>query len=171
MRVPRFHIMFVALAAAAIAALSAGPALAASGDTSSKPTVAEIAASNGDFSTLVTAVTAAGLGETLNGSGPFTVFAPTNDAFAKIPSDQLQAILADKELLTKILTYHVLPDRVLAKDLKKRQSVDTVEGNAVQIIKKKSGAFIDGARITQTDLKGRNGVVHVIDTVILPPDV
>ena len=112
-----------------------------------------------------------GLGETLSGNGPFTVFAPTNEAFAKIPPAQLQAILADKALLTKILTYHVVPDRVLSKDLRKRQSVDTVEGNAVEIIKKKKGAFIEDARITQTDLKGSNGVVHVIDTVILPPDV
>jgi uncharacterized surface protein with fasciclin (FAS1) repeats len=170
MRTTRFRLTVAALAATSLLALSAGPAAAESG-TSSKPTVVEIAVSNDDFSTLVTAVTAAGLGETLNGSGPFTVFAPTNDAFAKIPADQLQAILADKALLTKILTYHVVPNRVLAKDLKKRQVVDTVEGNAVEIVKKKKGAFIDGARITQTDLKGSNGVVHVIDTVILPPGV
>jgi uncharacterized surface protein with fasciclin (FAS1) repeats len=171
MKTSRFRLFVTAVAASTALAVSAGPALAASGDTSSKPTVAEIAASSDDFSTLVTAVTAAGLGETLSGNGPFTVFAPTNEAFAKIPPAQLQAILADRALLTKILTYHVVPDRVLSKDLKKRQSVDTVEGNAVEIVKKKKGAFIEDARITQTDLKGRNGVVHVIDTVILPPDV
>jgi uncharacterized surface protein with fasciclin (FAS1) repeats len=168
MRIPR--LLAAGLTAVSLLALSAGPALAESG-SSSKPTVVEIATSSDDFSTLVTAVTAAGLGDTLNGSGPFTVFAPTNEAFAKIPADQLQAILADKALLTKILTYHVVPDRVLAKDLKKRQMVDTVEGNSVEIVKKKKGAFIESARITQTDLKGSNGVVHVIDTVILPPDV
>jgi uncharacterized surface protein with fasciclin (FAS1) repeats len=115
-------------------------------------------------------VTAAGLGDTLNGSGPFTVFAPTNEAFAKLPPDQLQAILANPALLTKILTYHVVPDRVLSKDLKKRQTVETVEGSPVEIVKKKKGAFIEGARITATDIKASNGVVHVIDTVIVPPD-
>jgi uncharacterized surface protein with fasciclin (FAS1) repeats len=169
MRAPRFRLAAVALAAASLVALSAGPAVADSG-MSSKPTVAEIATSNDDFSTLVTAVGAAGLADTLNGSGPFTVFAPTNEAFAKLPPDQLQAILADRALLTKILTYHVLPDRVLSKDLKKRQTVETVEGSPVEIIKKKKGAFIEGARITATDIKGSNGVVHVIDTVIVPPD-
>ena len=166
----RLRLFVIGLAAASLLALSAGPA-SAQDTMSSKPTVAEIASSSDDFSTLVTAVTAAGLGDTLNGDGPFTVFAPTNEAFAKIPADQLQAILADKALLTKILTYHVLPNRVLAKDLKKRQVVDTVEGDSVKIVKNKKGAFIDGARITQTDLKGSNGVVHVIDTVILPPGV
>jgi uncharacterized surface protein with fasciclin (FAS1) repeats len=170
MPLPRLRFLVIGLAAASLLALSAGPA-SAQDTMSSKPTVAEIASSSEDFSTLVTAVTAAGLGDTLNGNGPFTVFAPTNEAFAKIPADQLRAILADKALLTKILTYHVLPNRVLAKDLKKRQVVDTVEGDSVKIVKKKQGAFIEGARITQTDLKGSNGVVHVIDTVILPPGV
>jgi uncharacterized surface protein with fasciclin (FAS1) repeats len=170
MRKPRFRLIAVGLAAVSLLAVSAGPALAQS-NMEAKPTVVDIAASSEDFSTLVTAVTAADLGTTLSGNGPFTVFAPTNEAFAKIPASQLQAILADKALLTKILTYHVVPDRVLAKQLKKRQVVDTVEGNAVEIVKKKKGAFIEGARITQTDLKGSNGVVHVIDTVILPPGV
>jgi uncharacterized surface protein with fasciclin (FAS1) repeats len=169
MRAPRFRLAAVALAAASLVAVSTGPA-GADSEMSSKPTVAEIATSNDDFSTLVTAVGAAGLADTLNGSGPFTVFAPTNEAFAKLPPDQLQAILADRALLTKILTYHVLPDRVLSKDLKKRQTVETVEGSPVEIIKKKKGAFIEGARITATDIKGSNGVVHVIDTVIVPPD-
>ena len=169
MRAPRFRLAAVALAAAALVTVSAGSAVADTG-MSSKPTVAEIAASNDDFSTLVTAVTAAGLGDTLNGSGPFTVFAPTNEAFAKLPPDQLQAILANPALLTKILTYHVVPDRVLSKDLKKRQTVETVEGSPVEIVKKKKGAFIEGARITATDIKASNGVVHVIDTVIVPPD-
>jgi uncharacterized surface protein with fasciclin (FAS1) repeats len=169
MRATRFRLAAVALAAAALVTVSAGSAVADTG-MSSKPTVAEIAASNDDFSTLVTAVTAAGLGDTLNGSGPFTVFAPTNEAFAKLPPDQLQAILANPALLTKILTYHVVPDRVLSKDLKKRQTVETVEGSPVEIVKKKKGAFIEGARITATDIKASNGVVHVIDTVIVPPD-
>jgi uncharacterized surface protein with fasciclin (FAS1) repeats len=134
-------------------------------------TVVGIAVSNPEFSTLVSAVTAAGLVDTLSGTGPFTVFAPTNDAFAKIPAATLQSILADKAALTSILTYHVVPGKVLAKDLKKRQSVKTVQGSAVDIVKKKKSAKIEGARITATDLKATNGVVHVIDTVILPPGI
>lgn len=173
----------VAIAVAgALGVATAGTAVASGDSMSSKstgskssksatarPTLVEIAASNPQFSTLVTAVTAAGLADTLSGKGPFTVFAPTNDAFAKIPADQLQAILADKETLTKILTYHVIGDRVLSKDLKRKQSVGTVEGSPVEILlSKKRGASIEGAKIVQTDIRGRNGVIHVIDTVILP---
>jgi len=134
-------------------------------------TIVDLAASNPDFSTLVTAVQAAGLVDTLKGPGPFTVFAPTNEAFAKIPAADLQAILADKAKLTAILTYHVLPDKVLSTDLKKKQKVETVEGSKVLIkVSKKKGATIDGAKIVQTDIQGSNGVIHVIDTVLLPPD-
>ena len=131
--------------------------------------IVDIAASNPEFSTLVTAVTAAGLGSTLSGTGPFTVFAPTNAAFAKIPPAQLQAILADKAQLTKILTYHVIPAKVLAGDLKKKQNVATVEGAKVKIRKSKMAATIGDAKITQTDIPASNGVIHVIDTVLLPP--
>ena len=116
-------------------------------------------------------MTAAGLVDTLNGKGPFTVFAPTNAAFDKIPADQLQAILADKDKLTKILTYHVLPAKVLSKNLKKKQTVKTVEGSPATIIVKKSGATIEDAKIVKTDVKTSNGVIHVIDTVILPPGI
>jgi uncharacterized surface protein with fasciclin (FAS1) repeats len=137
--------------------------------TTADPTIVDIAAGNPDFSTLVTAVTAADLAGTLSGPGPFTVFAPTNEAFAKIPKDQLDAILADQDLLTSILTYHVVPGEVLAGDLKKSQKVDTVEGSKVTIKKKKSGATINKANIVQTDVVGSNGVIHVIDTVLLPP--
>ena len=134
-------------------------------------TIVDIAASNPDFSTLVAAVQAAGLVDTLNGAGPFTVFAPTNEAFAKIPKADLDAILADKEKLTQILTYHVVPGEVLSTDLKKKQKVETVEGSKVLIkVRKKKGATIEDAKIIQTDIQGSNGVIHVIDTVILPPD-
>ncbi|MBM3660688.1 MAG: fasciclin domain-containing protein [Actinobacteria bacterium] len=134
-------------------------------------TIVDIAASNPNFSTLVAAVQAAGLAPTLSGAGPFTVFAPTNEAFAKIPKADLDAILADKAKLAAILTYHVVPGEVLSTDLKKKQKVETVEGNKVLIkVSKKKGATIDGAQIVQTDIQGSNGVIHVIDTVILPPD-
>jgi uncharacterized surface protein with fasciclin (FAS1) repeats len=137
--------------------------------TKADPTIVDIAAGNPDFSTLVAAVTAADLGATLSGPGPFTVFAPTNEAFAKIPKAQLDAILADKALLTSILTYHVVPGEILAGDLKKSQKVETVEGSKVKVVKKKSGAKVDNANITATDIMGSNGVIHVIDTVLLPP--
>ena len=162
---------FVALAlTVAVGAVAVAPAGAQSSATpTGDQTLVQIAASNPDFSTLVTAVTAAGLGETLSASGPYTVFAPTNEAFAKIPASQLQAILADKALLTDILTYHVVPAKVLAGDLKKKQKVATVEGSKVKILKNKMGAKINEAAITATDIQGSNGVIHVIDTVILPP--
>jgi len=157
----------------AIGAASVGVAGAQSTSTTTaaQQNIVQIAASNPDFSTLVTAVTAAGLGDTLSGTGPFTVFAPTNAAFAKIPAAQLQAILADKAKLTKILTYHVVPGKVLAGDLKKKQKVATVEGSKVKILKNKMGATINGANITKTDIQASNGVIHVIDTVLLPPGI
>jgi uncharacterized surface protein with fasciclin (FAS1) repeats len=159
---------------AGLAMASIGTAAADTMDTSStsKPTIAGAAASDPQFSTLVSALTAAGLVDTLNGDGPFTVFAPTNDAFAEIPEAELQAILADKDKLTKILTYHVLPAKVLSKNLKKKQTVTTVEGSPVTIVvKKKSGAKIEDAKIVETDVKTSNGVIHVIDRVILPPGI
>ncbi|MFM8302804.1 MAG: fasciclin domain-containing protein [Actinomycetota bacterium] len=141
----------------------------ASTAAASNQTIVDIASSNPDFSTLVSALSAAGLVSTLSGDGPFTVFAPTNEAFAKIPKAQLDAILANKATLTDILTYHVVPGDVRAADLKKKQKVATVEGSKVLIKKSKKGATIDKAKIVQTDIVGKNGVIHVIDTVILPP--
>jgi uncharacterized surface protein with fasciclin (FAS1) repeats len=159
----------------ATAASAAPPAGADDSSTmtssTTKPTIVGGAAADPQFSTLVSAVTAAGLVDTLNGEGPFTVFAPTNAAFDKIPADQLQAILADKDKLTKILTYHVLPAKVLSKNLKKKQTVTTVEGSPATITVKKSGATIEDAKIVKTDVKTSNGVIHVIDTVILPPGI
>jgi len=132
-------------------------------------TIVDVAAANPDFSTLVSAVQQAGLVDTLNGEGPFTVFAPTNDAFAKIPAADLQAILADKEQLTKILTYHVVPAKVMAADLQPTQTVKTVEGQDVTITVTDGVAKINDATITTTDVPACNGVIHVIDTVLVPP--
>ena len=132
-------------------------------------TIVEIASGNPDFSTLVTAVKAAGLVETLSGPGPFTVFAPTNEAFAKIPADQLTAILADKAQLTKILTYHVVPSTVMAADLQPSQMVKTVEGQDLDIKVTNGAATVNGCNIVKTDIEASNGVIHVIDCVLLPP--
>ncbi len=132
-------------------------------------TIVDVASSNPDFSTLVSAVQQAGLVETLSGEGPFTVFAPTNDAFAKIPEDQLNAILADQEQLTAILTYHVLPAEVMAADLQPEQSVATVQGQNVDIKVADGTATINGCNIVTTDVAASNGVIHVIDCVLVPP--
>jgi len=132
-------------------------------------TVVVVASSNPDFSTLVTAVKKAGLVATLNQPGPYTVFAPTNEAFAKIPADQLNAILADKAQLTKILTYHVVPGKVMAADLQPEQMVKTVEGQNLDIKVTNGAATVNGCNIVKTDVTASNGVVHVIDCVLLPP--
>lgn len=135
----------------------------------SDTTIVAVASANPDFSTLVTAVKKAGLVETLTGPGPFTVFAPTDAAFAKIPADQLSAILADKAQLTKVLTYHVVPGEVMAADLQPTQMVKTVEGQDLDIKVTNGAATVNGCNIVKTDIKASNGIVHVINRVLLPP--
>jgi uncharacterized surface protein with fasciclin (FAS1) repeats len=137
-------------------------------DTSDK-TVVEIAAGNDDFSTLVAAVKAAGLAETLSGDGPFTVFAPTNEAFAKLPEGTVETLLKpeNKEKLAAVLTYHVVAAKVMAADVKAGK-VATVNGAEATITVKDGAVMIDGAKVVTTDIVGKNGVIHVIDTVIMP---
>jgi uncharacterized surface protein with fasciclin (FAS1) repeats len=132
-------------------------------------TIVDVAAGNPDFSTLVAAVKAAGLVETLSGEGPFTVFAPTNEAFAKLPEGKVDSLLADIPTLKKILTYHVVAGKVMAADVVGLNSAATVQGDDVKI------AVVDGkvklndsAMVTATDLEASNGVIHVIDTVLIP---
>lgn len=129
--------------------------------------IVDTAVAAGSFNTLVTAVKAADLVDTLKGDGPFTVFAPTDEAFAKIPADKLQALLNDKEALTKVLTYHVVPGKVMAADVAKIESAKTVQGQSIKI-SKVDGVSIDNAKVIKTDIETSNGVIHVIDTVILP---
>lgn len=129
--------------------------------------IVQTAVDNGNFSTLATALQKAGLVDTLKGSGPFTVFAPTDAAFANIPKDQLDALLADKDKLTKVLTYHVVPGRVMAADVKPGE-VKTVQGSAVTISTYGGKVKVNDATVTATDVRADNGVIHVIDTVILP---
>lgn len=135
-------------------------------------TVVENAANNGDFSTLVAAVKAAGLVETLSGSGPFTVFAPTNAAFEKLPAGTVEDLLKpeNKSKLVKILTYHVVPGKVMAKDVVKLSSAKTVEGSDVAIEVTGGTVTVDNAKVLKTDINSKNGVIHVIDAVILPKD-
>ncbi len=122
------------------------------------------------FNTLVTAVKAAGLVDTLKGPGPFTVFAPTDDAFAKLPAGTLENLLKpeNKEQLQNILKYHVVPGRVMAEDVVKLTSAKTAEGQSIAIKTMNGKVMVDNAHVTKTDIVTSNGVIHVIDTVILP---
>lgn len=129
--------------------------------------IVDTAVAAGSFNTLATALTEAGLIDTLKGDGPFTVFAPTDEAFAKLPKDQLDAILADKELLTSILTYHVVSGKVLAADVVTLESATTLQGSDV-MISTEDGVSINNAKVIKTDIKTSNGVIHVIDTVLVP---
>ncbi|NND96475.1 MAG: fasciclin domain-containing protein [Pirellulaceae bacterium] len=133
-------------------------------------TIVENAAGNDDFSTLVAAVKAAGLADTLSGKGPFTVFAPTNEAFAKLPKGTVEDLLKpeNKEKLVSILTYHVVPGAVMAKDVVKLSEAKTVQGSDVRIKVKEGSVMVNKAKVVKTDIKSSNGVIHVIDTVILP---
>ena len=141
---------------------------AAAGHHGMKKDIVDTAVAAGDFNTLVTAVKAAGLVETLKGEGPFTVFAPTDAAFAKVPTDTLNALLADKAALANVLTYHVVAGKVMAADVVKLTSAVTVQGQAVSIEVKDGKVYVNGAQVVTTDIKASNGVVHVIDAVILP---
>lgn len=129
--------------------------------------IIETAVENPQFSTLVTAIKAADLVETLSGSGPFTVFAPTNEAFEKIPAETLEAVLADKAKLTSILTYHVVSGKVMAADVASMTEATTVQGSMVKI-DATNGVMINDAKVTTTDIECSNGVIHVIDTVLMP---
>lgn len=129
--------------------------------------IVDTAKSAGGFNTLVTAVQAAGLVDTLKGPGPFTVFAPTDAAFAKIPKAKLDALLKDKAALTKVLTYHVVPGKVMAADVKPGM-VKTIEGSSFKVGTSGGKVMVDMANVTKTDIAADNGVIHVIDTVIMP---
>ncbi len=128
--------------------------------------IVDTAVSAGNFKTLVTAVKAAGLVDTLKGPGPFTVFAPTDAAFAKIPKADLDALLKDKAALTKVLTYHVVPGKVMAKDVK-AGNVKTVQGGNLTLATM-GGVTVNGAKVVAADVAADNGVIHAVDTVIMP---
>ena len=133
-------------------------------------TIVENAVATKDFSTLVAAVKAAGLVETLSGKGPFTVFAPTNKAFEKLPEGTVASLLKpeNKEKLVAILKYHVVPGKVMAADVVKLSRAKTVEGSEVKIEVKDGKVKVDNAMVVKTDIVSNNGVIHVIDAVILP---
>jgi uncharacterized surface protein with fasciclin (FAS1) repeats len=128
--------------------------------------IVDTAVAAGSFKTLATALGAAGLVDTLKGKGPFTVFAPTDEAFAKIPKADLDALLKDKAKLTAVLTYHVVPGKVMAADVKAGK-VKTVQGSELTVTTM-GGVQVDGAKVVKTDITADNGVIHVIDTVVIP---
>jgi uncharacterized surface protein with fasciclin (FAS1) repeats len=154
-----FRRTFVALATAGMIAT---PALANAKD------IVDTAVAAGSFNTLAAALTAAGLVDTLKGPGPFTVFAPTDAAFAALPAGTVEGLLADIPALTKVLTYHVVAGKVMSTDLSEGMKAATVQGSEITITLA-GGPKVNGATISAADIEASNGVIHVIDAVILPP--
>lgn len=145
--------------------------LGAFGSTASaapKKDIVDTAVAAGDFTTLAKALTAADLITTLKGKGPFTVMAPTDEAFAKLPPGTLDALLKDKEKLRAVLTYHVVAGKVKAAQVMKMTSAKTVQGGSVKIATEGGKVMIDGATVTKADIECSNGIIHVIDSVLLP---
>jgi len=155
------------LTALAISSLALAPAHA--GEKSVAGDIVAVASGAGSFNTLVAAVKAAGLVETLQGKGPFTVFAPTDEAFAKLPKDTVENLLKpeNKEKLVAILTYHVVAGKVMAADVKTMKA-KTVNGQSLDVQVGDGGVTVDKAKVIKTDVAASNGVIHVIDTVVLP---
>jgi uncharacterized surface protein with fasciclin (FAS1) repeats len=192
MALPRWIIGTVAVGALALGAAACGddddaapeepstattdtPAESGGSASESPATVVDVAASNDDFSTLVTAVEAAGLAETLNGDGPFTVFAPVNDAFAALPAGTLDTLLLpeNEDQLTAVLTYHVVPQEAMSSDLRDGMTITTVQGQPLTVGVSDTGVTLTDASgnavsVVQADIEAGNGVVHVIDGVLLP---
>lgn len=158
---------FAQFALVTAVALSVGLASAVRAEEKAKDIV-DTAVAAGSFKTLVTAVKEAGLVEALKGKGPFTVFAPTDEAFAKLPKGTLEALLADKEKLKAVLTYHVVPGKVMAADVVKVTEAKSLQGQTIAV-NAKEGVVLNGtSKVIKTDIQCSNGVIHVIDTVILP---
>ena len=153
-------------------AVLAAPLAASANDMnkSAQKDIVDTAVAAGSFNTLATALKAAGLVETLKGPGPFTVFAPTDAAFAKLPAGTVEALLKDKAKLTAILTYHVVAGKVEAKDVVKLDSAKTVNGQSVTIKVMGNTVHVDGATVTTADIEASNGVIHVIDSVLMPKE-
>jgi len=159
-----------AISRAVLAAAVAAP-LALSAVAAKAADIVDTAVSAGQFQTLVAAVKAAGLVDTLKGDGPFTVFAPTDEAFAKLPAGTVENLLKpeNKDQLVAILTYHVVPGKVMSADLANKQlQAKTVEGQMLDINALNGGVTVDNAKVIQADIETSNGVIHVIDTVVLP---
>jgi len=158
---------YLASVAAMAVTLATGPALLA-GNHSAPKDIVDTAVSAGQFTTLVKAVQAAGLVDTLKGEGPFTVFAPTDEAFAKLPAGTIESLLANPAKLREVLTYHVVPGKITASEVVKLSKAKTVQGQEAKIKVSGGKVKIDNANVIKTDIMTSNGVIHVIDAVILP---
>jgi uncharacterized surface protein with fasciclin (FAS1) repeats len=163
MNAPRRAVIALALAGV----LSACAGISQANKPAPTADIVDTAVAAGSFKTLVTAVQTAGLVDTLKGKGPFTVFAPTDEAFAKLPPGTVEGLLKDKAALAKVLTYHVVPGKVMAKDVP-TANVKTVQGQTVALKKDSMGVSVNNAKVITADVEATNGVIHVIDTVILP---
>ena len=141
-------------------------------ETKETKNLVELAQANGSFKTLLKALDAAGLTKTLQGTGPFTIFAPTDEAFKKLPQDALRELLKpeNKEVLVKVLTYHVVPGKVLSSDLKSGE-VKSLQGDPITVKVDSNGVRVNDAKVTKADIQGSNGVIHQIDVLILPPSL
>ncbi len=158
--------LFAVVMVIAALAVPASAASAAGGKN-----IVETAAGNPQFSTLVSLVEKAGLAETLSGKGPYTVFAPTNAAFAKVPKKTLNMLASNTAMLKKVLLYHVLPGRVPASKVVKLKSAKTAEGASVQFSVRGKSAFVNESKIIKTDINCSNGIIHVINAVLIPPSM
>jgi uncharacterized surface protein with fasciclin (FAS1) repeats len=165
----RFPSLALLAAALLVAAPAAADERAPGGDcTPSAKDVVDTAVAAGSFTTLVEAARAAGLVDALKARGPITVFAPNDEAFARLPAGTVEALLADKEKLTQVLTYHVVPGRVAAADVTKAKWAKTLQGQSLRVTADAQGVRIDGAKVLTADVPASNGIIHVIDTVLLP---
>ena len=166
-----FHSRLIAALVVVLAGvLATTTTLVRAGDAAAKQDVVDTAVSAGKFNTLAAALKAAGLVDTLKGQGPFTVFAPTDEAFAKLPAGTVEDLLKpeNKEKLTSILTYHVVAGKAMAKDVAGMSSAKTVNGKELKLKTYDGKVKVDNATVTQADIAASNGVIHVIDTVLLP---
>jgi uncharacterized surface protein with fasciclin (FAS1) repeats len=164
----KFSIILAAIASMAlVVGLVAGPATGAK--STKKQSIADIASGSKQFDTLTSLLVQADLVETLDGKGRFTVFAPTDAAFAKVPKSTLDALAADPEQLKAVLLYHVADGRLTARKVVKRKSIKTLNGARVKVRVTTKGVRVNSAKVTKTDIRASNGVIHVIDGVLLPP--
>lgn len=154
---------------AVLAVLGGQTSVSLQGADQAEKDIVDTAVAAGQFQTLVAAIKSAELVDTLKGRGPFTVFAPTDEAFSRVPKEKLDGLLKDKKALAGVLTYHVVPGKVMAADVVKLNSAQTAQGKPLNIVAKDGKVMINGVRVIKTDIVCKNGVIHVIDAVLLPP--
>ncbi len=164
----RYLVLGLVLALGSVPAFAGGSCGSSATQAANNGDIVATASSAGSFNTLVAAVQAAGLVETLQSAGPFTVFAPTDEAFAKLPDGTVEALIANPDQLREILLYHVVPGKVMAADVVGLSSATTAQGSDISIMLADGGVRINDANVTATDIETSNGVIHVIDTVIIP---